>query len=61
MLSTYANRIRFGRTDTIGSLDSPIESYISDLTASTDELLKRTDMEEIHVNQIAREIGRAHV
>ncbi|KZM25520.1 hypothetical protein ST47_g3347 [Ascochyta rabiei] len=45
----------FGRTDTIDSLDSLIESYVGDLTASTDELLKRTDMEEIHVNQIARD------
>ncbi|XPS77095.1 hypothetical protein M3J09_009131 [Ascochyta lentis] len=45
----------FGRTDTIDSLDSLIESYVHDLTTSTDELLKRTDMEEIHVNQIARD------
>ncbi|KAJ4990510.1 ankyrin repeat domain-containing protein 52 [Stagonosporopsis vannaccii] len=45
----------FGRTDTIDSLDSLIESYVSGLTESINELLKRTDMEEIHVNQLARE------
>lgn len=49
------NCARFGRTDTIDSLDSFIESYITGLTESTSELLKRTDMEEIHVNQLARE------
>ncbi|KAJ4379562.1 hypothetical protein N0V86_004743 [Didymella sp. IMI 355093] len=45
----------FGRNDTIDSLDSLIESYVSGLTESSNELLKRTDMEEIHVNQLARE------
>lgn len=53
--SAYTDRARFGRTDTIDSLDSLIESYVSGLTESTNELLKRTDMEEIHVNQLARE------
>lgn len=52
---SQADNIRFGRTDTIDSLDSLIESYVSDLTESTNELLKRTDIEEIHVNQLARE------
>ncbi|KAF1923877.1 uncharacterized protein M421DRAFT_38646 [Didymella exigua CBS 183.55] len=45
----------FGRTDTTDLLDSLMESYVSGLTESTNELLKRTDMEEIHVNQLARE------
>lgn len=52
---TYADCIRFGRTDTVDSLDSLIESYVTGLAESTNELLKRTDMEEIHVNQLARE------
>lgn len=50
-----ADCARFGRTDTIESLDSFSESHISGLTESINELLKRTDMEEIHVNQLARE------
>ncbi|KAH6613869.1 hypothetical protein C7974DRAFT_65916 [Boeremia exigua] len=45
----------FGRTDSVDSLDSLIQSYASGLTESTNELLKRTDIEEIHVNQLARE------
>lgn len=54
-MQPHSDHTRFGRTDTTDSLDSLIESYISGLTESINELLKRTDMEEIHVNQLARE------
>ncbi|KAH7398515.1 hypothetical protein BKA66DRAFT_407368 [Pyrenochaeta sp. MPI-SDFR-AT-0127] len=42
----------FGQQDTI---DSFLKCYVSDLIASSDELLKRTDKEEIHVNLTARD------
>ncbi|KAH7069221.1 hypothetical protein BKA63DRAFT_103063 [Paraphoma chrysanthemicola] len=42
----------YGQQDT---LDSFLKCYVSDLITASDDLLKRTDMEEIHVNLIARE------
>jgi hypothetical protein len=42
----------YGQQNTI---DSFIRCYVNDLILATEELLKRTDIEEIHVNQIARE------
>ncbi|KAF2029693.1 hypothetical protein EK21DRAFT_89627 [Setomelanomma holmii] len=42
----------YGQQDT---LDSFLIGYVSDLITASDDLLKRTDMEEIHVNLIARE------
>jgi hypothetical protein len=43
---------RFGQEDT---LDSLLRNYVSDLITQSDELLKRTDTEEIYVNQTARD------
>jgi hypothetical protein len=43
---------RYGQQNTI---DSFIRCYVNDLILATEDLLKRTDIEEIHVNQIARE------
>ncbi|KAJ6274615.1 putative alpha-glucuronidase A [Bipolaris maydis] len=42
----------FGQQDT---LDALLQSYVSDLITNSDDLLKRTDTDEIHVNQTARE------
>ncbi|KAF2129664.1 hypothetical protein P153DRAFT_23792 [Dothidotthia symphoricarpi CBS 119687] len=42
----------FGQTDTVDSL---INCYVTSLAASSDDLLKRTDIEEINVNQTARD------
>lgn len=38
-----------------GTLDSLVKAYVDDLIMANDELLKRTDSEEIYVNQTARE------
>lgn len=45
-------RDRFGQQDT---LDSLLKCYVSDLITASDELLKRTDKEEIHINLTARD------
>ncbi|CAO2654957.1 Nn.00g116900.m01.CDS01 [Neocucurbitaria sp. VM-36] len=42
----------FGQQDT---LDSLLRCYVSDLITASDELLKRTDKEEIHINLTARD------
>jgi hypothetical protein len=42
----------YGQQNTI---DSFIRCYVNDLILATEDLLKRTDLQEIHVNQIARE------
>lgn len=38
-----------------GTIDSLIKAYVDDLIIANEELLKRTDAEEIYVNQTARE------
>ena len=43
---------RFGQQDT---LDSFLKCYVSDLITTSDDLLKRTDKEEIHINLTARD------
>jgi hypothetical protein len=47
-----ANIRRFGQQDT---LDLELRCYVSDLITASDDLLKRTDSEEIYVNQTARD------
>ncbi|KAF2828931.1 hypothetical protein CC86DRAFT_444206 [Ophiobolus disseminans] len=42
----------YGQQDTI---DSFLQHYVSDLITASDDLLKRTDAEEIQINQLARE------
>ncbi|KAF1846529.1 uncharacterized protein K460DRAFT_377701 [Cucurbitaria berberidis CBS 394.84] len=42
----------FGQQDT---LDSLLQCYVSDLITASDDLLKRTDKEEIHINLTARD------
>jgi hypothetical protein len=43
---------RYGQQDTI---DSFLQHYVSDLITASDDLLKRTDADEIEINQLARE------
>lgn len=49
-METYVTS--FGQTDTIESL---VNCYINSLANNSDDLLKRTDIEEINVNQTARD------
>ena len=50
--STGLTFLRFCQQDT---LDSLLQNYVSDLITQSDELLKRTDTDEIYVNQTARD------
>lgn len=52
ILFKVADSDRFGQQDTADWL---LKCYVSDLVTSSDDLLKRTDIEEIYVNQTARD------